>query len=204
MSKFILVISDHFTKWVEIFAIPNETSEVCAQVLVNEVIGRFGCPNDLHSDQGRNFESKVFKSMCAMLGIRKTRTSPKNPKCNGQTERFNSTLATMIRAYIKDQTDWDLHLGCLAGAYRSTPHEITTLTPNMMMIGREVRCPIEIGMPVGNDSCGNEGQYVTELRDKFYLAHQVARSHLGKAAIRQKAKYDVKASPVNFGEGGGD
>ena len=121
LNRYILTATCHFTKWVEIFPIQNESAESCAKVLVNEVISRYGCPIEIHTDQGRNFQSKVFKTICNMLTIRKTRSSPKNPKCNGQIERFHSTLTAMIRAYIKDQTDWDLNLGCLAGAYRSTP-----------------------------------------------------------------------------------
>ena len=54
----------------------------------------------------------------------------RHPRCNGQTERFNRTLARMIKAYLKDaQTDWDLNLGCIAAAYRSTLNQSNQLTP---------------------------------------------------------------------------
>ena len=53
---------------------------------------------------------------------------------------FNSTLVKMIKCYIRnEQTNWDRNLGCLAAAYRSTPQESTNLTPNLLMLGREVR-----------------------------------------------------------------
>jgi transposase InsO family protein len=45
----------------------------------------------MHSDQDRNYESEVFQELCELLEIRKTRTSPKNPKGNGQIKRFNRT-----------------------------------------------------------------------------------------------------------------
>ena len=105
----------------------------------------FGCPYDLHSDQGSNFVGKIFADLCELLEIRKTRTSPGNPKCNGQTESFNHTLVRMIKAYLKgQQRDWDLHLSCLAAAYRATIHESTGMTPNLLMLGREVRLPAEL------------------------------------------------------------
>lgn len=51
----------------------------------------------------------------------------------------------MIRAYLKgEQTDWDINLGCLAAAYRTTPQESTGLTPNLLMLGKEVRLPAEL------------------------------------------------------------
>ena len=122
-NRYILVATCHFTKWVEIFALPDQTASTCARVLLNEVFARYGICSTLHSDQGRNFESGIFQDLCRMLEIKKTRTSARNPRCNGQTERFNRTLVRMIKAYLKnEQTDWDLHLGCLAAAYRSTPH----------------------------------------------------------------------------------
>ena len=74
--------------------------------------------------------------VCQLLEIRKTQSSPGNPRYNGQIERFNSTLLKMIKVYLKgQQTDWDKHLGFLAGAYRGSIHESTGLTPNLMMLG---------------------------------------------------------------------
>lgn len=67
-----------------------------------------------------------------MLGIRKTRTTARNPQCNDLSESFNKTIIRMMKAYLTgEQTDWDLHLGCLTAAYRATPQESTKLTPNL-------------------------------------------------------------------------
>jgi transposase InsO family protein len=83
--------------------------------------------------------------LCELLEIRKTRTSPNNPKANGQMERFNRTLLAMIKSYLRgEQTNWDLNLGCLVGAYRATPNESTGLAPNLLLFGREIRMPYEI------------------------------------------------------------
>jgi transposase InsO family protein len=80
----------------------------CAQTMLNEVVCRFGCPLAIHSDQGRNFESGIFQELCKILEIRKTRTSPRNPKCNGQVERFNRTLIGMIKSYLRGEQTKDL------------------------------------------------------------------------------------------------
>ena len=88
-NKYVLAVTDYFTKWVEIFPIPDQTAPTCAEIILNEVIARFGCPYNIHSDQGRNYESAIFSELCQLLEIRKTRTSPGHPSCNGQVERFN-------------------------------------------------------------------------------------------------------------------
>ena len=85
-NRYILVGTDSFTKWVEVFAVPDQSAETTARTILNEFIARYGYPIDLHSDQGRNYESAIFKELCQLLEIRKTRTSPRNPRCNGQAE----------------------------------------------------------------------------------------------------------------------
>ena len=50
-NKYLLVVQDYFTKWVEVFALPDQQAETVAEKLL-EVVTRFGCPMELHSDQG--------------------------------------------------------------------------------------------------------------------------------------------------------
>jgi len=142
-NRYILVITDHFSKYV---AVPDQTAEACASKLLNEFIARWGCPLYILSDQCRCYESQIFKKLCRLLETRKLRTSPRNPKYNGQVERYNKTLIKMVKAYLcGEQTEWDRNIGCLAGAYRVTPHESTGFSPNLLTMGREVRMPAELG-----------------------------------------------------------
>ena len=54
-NRYILVVTDTFSKWTEaLYAIPDQTATTCAHYIFNEMISRFGCPLDIHSDQGRN------------------------------------------------------------------------------------------------------------------------------------------------------
>ena len=141
-KRYILLLTDHFTKYIEIMAVPDMTAEVCAARILNEYVSRWGCPLSIHSDHGRTYESRIFKAICRMLEVRKTRKCVRNPKGNGQSERFNRTLIKMIKAYLCGaQKNWDLHLEFLAGAYRATLNDSTKMTPNLLTIWREVRLP---------------------------------------------------------------
>ena len=60
----VLVVVDQFSKWVECYALSDQTAERVARTLVLEFNGRCGCPLEFHSDQGRNFESLMFKEVC--------------------------------------------------------------------------------------------------------------------------------------------
>ena len=82
-NRYILVVGDYFTKWKEALAIKDMEAVTIARCLVNEVICRFGVPDSLHTDQGKNFESALVKEICEMLGIKKTRTTPYHPQSDG-------------------------------------------------------------------------------------------------------------------------
>ena len=78
-NRYICVAMDYFTKWPEAYALPNHEAVTVAEVLVEQFFTRFGVPGELHSDQGREFESEVFRECCQLLGLRKTRTTPLRP-----------------------------------------------------------------------------------------------------------------------------
>ncbi|KAL5011228.1 hypothetical protein ScPMuIL_011687, partial [Solemya velum] len=88
-NKYILVVGDLYSKWIESYPIPDQEAKTVAQVLTYKFFTRFGVPKQLHSDQGGNFESKLFKELCSLLGINKTRTTAYRPESDGMIERFN-------------------------------------------------------------------------------------------------------------------
>ena len=96
-NEYIIVCGCYYTKWKEAFVVPNQTAATVADMLVQEVFLKLGVPVQLHTDQGQNFESDLFKAICDLLGVEKTRTVPYNPKYDSLTERFNRTLDLTYR-----------------------------------------------------------------------------------------------------------
>ncbi|CAC5422630.1 unnamed protein product [Mytilus coruscus] len=130
----------------------------------------FGSPLQLHSDQGRSFEAKLFQDLCDLLKIDKTRSTSQHPQSNGSVKRFNRTLLSMLTFYCQnDQRNWDEILPQVMMAYRSSVHASTGQTPNMMMFGRNIFLPMEavIPRPDGPDesTTPETDKYINELQD---------------------------------------
>jgi hypothetical protein len=192
--KYILVIGDYASRWIEAYALPDQQAETVARKLVHDFISRFGVPLQIHSDQGRNFESSLFAEVCNLLQITKTRSTPYHPCSNGLVERHNLTLARMIRSFLdNNQENWDEYLPLLTAAYRSTIHPATGFTPNMMMLGREVRLPIDLLFPLPETVVTeNSAEYVVGLRKRMEECYDYARQYLKRASERQKRGYDTQ------------
>ena len=203
-NKYILVIMDQFTRWVETFTIPDQGAETTAKTLVNHFIAHFGAPLELHTDQGRNFESELFKSICQLFQISKTRTTPYHPASNGQVEQFNRTLLQMIRCYVdQSQKNWDEHLSLLAAAYRNAQNSSTGFTPNKLMLWREVYQPQDIWLGVAKQNQGGKEplKHVQDLEKSLNEVHEMARQHLRAPQHRQKRLNDLRAQQHGYNVG---
>ena len=195
-NKYIVVIGDYFTKWMEAYPTKNHQAETIAKVVVEGFIGRFGIPSTIHTDQGRDFESNLFRDMCQRLEIEKTRTTPWHPQSDGMVERFNRTLETMLRQTIQtNQSDWDLQAPICCMAYRASVNETTKQTPNMLMLGRELPMPshLQVQCPDVKPKKPDIHAYVQEMEERMQASHKVARENADKGMRHQKRQYDKRA-----------
>ena len=144
-NTYILVASDYFTRWVEAYAIPNQEAVTVANKLVDEFFCRFSVPEQLHSDQGRQFEANVMQEVCRLLQIDKTRTTPYHPQSDGLVERFNRTMLAMLASTVEeDPSNWEQHLRKVCMAYNTSVQPSTVYTPFYLMFGRLARLPVDI------------------------------------------------------------
>ena len=142
-NRCVLVISDYFAKRTEAYAMKNIETFTAAYLLVKEFICRFGIPRQLHSDIGKQFESEVFQQTCLLFDIDKTRTTAHHTQNNGLVVHFNRTHLNMLMKFVSTyQSDWDQKLLMLT--YRSSEHERTGHSQNLMMLGREAELPVDL------------------------------------------------------------
>ena len=140
----VLVLTDVFTKYTVAIPTRDQKATTTAAAIVKEWINKLGVMERLHSDQGRNFESNVVKELCNTYGVKKSRTTSAHPEGNGQCERFNRTLHSLLQTLSHEQKQrWPNHIQGLVFCYNTTPHSTTGYSPYYLLFGRHPRLPLD-------------------------------------------------------------
>jgi ribonuclease HI len=147
-KKFLITATDYFTKWIEAEPLSNIRDVDTKRFLWKSIITRFGIPWAVISDNGTQFESKLFKAFCSDLGIRNFFSSPGYPQSNGQAEISNKVVLSGIKKKLEAaKGKWVEELPSILWAYRTTIRKSTNETPFALAFGVEAVIPLEIGMP---------------------------------------------------------
>jgi hypothetical protein len=165
-NVYILVVVDHFTKFVQFYAVKNTSAIETAKKLYLFICA-YGIPEKILSDQGTNFESELLKYVWDVLDIAKLRTTPYHPQTDGLSERAIQSLLGMLRAFANNQqNNWEEQLECLAYAYNSAVHATTNQTPYFMMFGRKPKMPIDLVLGESQDLISDE--LVEDLKSNIW------------------------------------
>ena len=187
----VLVITDVFSKFAVAVPTRNQKASTTAQVLVKEWFLKYGPPERIHSDQGRNFESKLVEELYRLYNIRRSHTTPYYPRGNGQCERFNRTLHLLLSTLTPEQKKrWPEHLGLVVAYYNSTPHASTGFSPFYLMFGRNCKLPTDFLL--GTDENYNTN-WVQDHGARLKQAHEIANRNVLDSQERRKRSYDIKA-----------
>jgi hypothetical protein len=136
-NKYILVFTDLYTKYSEAYAIPKQDADTIANILLKEIICKYGAPEKLLSDRGKNLIGEVLTRITSRMGIERLRTSSVHPQTNGQTERFNKTLIAIMSMFTSEhQKDWDEMIPYALYAYNTAVHPTTQESPFYLMFAR--------------------------------------------------------------------
>ena len=173
-----------------------------AHKLVDEFFFRFSVPEQLHSDQGRQFESTIIKEVSRLLQINKTRTTLYHPQSDGLVERFNRTLLSMLATTIADHPwDWEDNLRQLCYAYNTSVHYSTGYIPFFIMFGRQARLPVDLAFQLPQRQPLYHTQYAIHLQSTLGDSNKQVREKLGHNLQRQKEIYNRKAHGSSYNKG---
>ena len=137
-NKWIVVITNAASKYVCAFAMPDKVSETVTRNLLVNYLLVYGFPYEVFSDQGSEFISNLNKELCSVLGITRAMASVAHPSSNGQVERKNGFLKTILKAISKpDQTNWDRMLPFAVFAMNTTVPRGFLHTPFFLTFGVE-------------------------------------------------------------------
>ena len=196
---YILIFTDYLSKWVEIIPIKSKNARDVAECVFDEILMRHGSPEQLITDQGREFENELFRELSTLLRIRRGTTAPYHPRADGAAEKMVSTIKDALTAYTDVfQSDWDKYLKIVAHCYRNTEHIATGFTPYFMLYGRECKHPDELWVKSFNKVVQKQDilvdDYVRGLSESMELIWAIIGQHLQKQSkiITEKKNKDIK------------
>ncbi|KAK3512075.1 hypothetical protein QTP70_030365 [Hemibagrus guttatus] len=160
-----------------------------ADAMFQHVFRNFGLPEDIVSDRGSQFTSRVWGSLCARLGIGVSLSSGYHPQSNGQAERLNQEIGRFLRSYCsREQHQWSEFLPWAEYAQNSLIHSSTGLTPFQCILGyRPTLFP-----------WSGEPSDVPAVEEWYRLSQEVwERAHvrLQRAVRRQRIQVDRRCRP---------
>ncbi|XP_022834877.1 uncharacterized protein LOC111362435 [Spodoptera litura] len=128
------------TRWPEAFPLRDVNAETVAKILYTDWICRYGSPVKLTSDQGRQFESSLFRQLLKLLGIERIRTTAYHPQANGAIERFHRTLKAALMARLSTKS-WVDELPTVLLGLRAASRSDTGVSAAQLTFGRTLRLP---------------------------------------------------------------
>ena len=195
----VLVLQDHFSKYVVAYVVKDQTARTAAKTLRIGYFRLFGAPAYLVSDQGKAFTGHVITHLCELYGVQKLKTSPYHAQTNGQVERMNQTIIRMIGKLEEDKKAcWSEHLPELLMAYNATRSAVTGYSPYYLLFGRRPRMPVDYLFPTLRDSPHQTKMEVSvaAMQKRLKEAFTVARHLTSEEAAKQCRYYDHKAGAV--------
>ena len=155
-KKYLLVGTGYFTKWVEAEPLTNIRDVDAKRFVWKNIVTRFGIPHALISDNGLQFDSKMFRKYCGELGITYRYSTPVYPQGNGQAKAVNKVILSGLKKRLDDaKGKWVEELPHILWTYRTTPRKSTGETPFSKTYGAEAVIPLESAFPMTRTSSFN-------------------------------------------------
>ena len=139
---YLLTIIDRTTRWPEAIPMTTTATQDCAAAIIHHWIARHGVPSQLTTDQGPQFTSALWSHICHLLNIHHQPTTAYHPQANGLVERFHRKLKAALRARAA-HADWFHHLPWILLSFRTTPAEVSNISPAQAVFGTQLQLPVQ-------------------------------------------------------------
>nr|AAT73678.1 putative polyprotein [Oryza sativa Japonica Group] len=184
----LFVAIDKFSKWIEAKPVVTITADNARDFFIN-IVHRFGVPNRIITDNGRQFTGGVFKDFCEDFGIKICYASVAHPMSNGQVERANGMILQGIKARVFDRLKpyagkWVQQLPSVLWSLRTTPSRATGQSLFFLVYGAEAMLPSEVEFESLRFRNFREERYEEDRVDDLHRLEEVR-----EAALIQSARY---------------
>ncbi|KAG7536468.1 Ribonuclease H-like superfamily [Arabidopsis suecica] len=197
-KRFILVLTDYFTKWVEAESYATIRAKDVQNFVWKYIICRHGLPYEIVTDNGSQFISTQFEDFCASWRIRLNKSTPRYPQGNGQAEATNKTILAGLKKRLEAKKGvWADELDGVLWSYRTTPRSATDQSPFSLAYGIEAMAPAEVGctslrrsMMIQDDDLNNEmmNHSLDDLEEVF---ENTAELNAGKLGASWEGPYQI-------------
>jgi len=145
---YVLTMMDGFTRWAQAILVGDITAKTVSEEVLEHWVARYGIPNCIHTDQGLQFTSAVFRKTMEGLGIKTTNTPAYNPRSN-KVERLHRVLGDVLQSnQTGPSEDWVRKLPWALFAYRTTVSNVTGTTLFRAMFGADSRVSLDVIFPL--------------------------------------------------------
>lgn len=200
-NKYIVVMVDYYSKWVEAVATPEATAACAAKAFMDSMVLRHGAPERVITDRGRHFTAEMMEELFRLTSTNHARTTAYHPQTNGLCERFNRTLATMISKYVSTHhRDWDQFLQYVVFAYNSSVHETTGYSPFFLLHGGEPTLPIDATLGLRHSELQST-PLSQDIASRWEEAKKLVTERELKTKESSKERYDTGRRTQNFAPG---
>ena len=158
---------DYFSKWIEVDAFASIKDRDVTRFIWKNIVYRFGISRSIVSDNGPQFDSRVYRDFYQELKIRNLYSTPWYPQSNGQAEASNKTLLTTLKKRLDSaKGKWVEELHGVLWAYKTTARKPTDVSPFALTYGMETIVPTETSLPTirtDTPEPENKGSMIREL-----------------------------------------
>ena len=178
------------TSWVEAFPLKSKDTKLVGRLIIDHIICHFGCPEELISDNGGEFCSKVIDEISTELSIKRIKTAPYHAQANQKLENFHKLLISSIKKMSKMMLVSGTKLSQkVLFTYRVTPH-LAGGYSFFALVGRDPLMPIHTLLKPTVKYMG-EDQHKYDLLMMHYVLTKLAKN-ISKQHQKQIAKYNAR------------